>query len=83
MPAAKAGGRHAAHPGVITSYSIHYTKLYEVVFEGDRARPIMGAGAGVLSSVAKADGYVLVPENLEGYEEGQEVDVFLISYNFV
>jgi len=39
----------------------------------------MGAGAGVLSSVAKADGYVLVPENVEGYEEGQEVDVFLIE----
>ncbi|AAM07435.1 TPA: molybdopterin molybdotransferase MoeA [Methanosarcina acetivorans] len=61
------------------SSKIGYVNFIRVVFEGDRARPIMGAGAGVLSSVAKADGYVLVPENLEGYEEGQEVDVFLIE----
>jgi molybdopterin molybdotransferase len=42
-------------------------------------RPLTGAKAGALSSVAKADGFVLVPENIEGYEEGEEVDVFLIE----
>lgn len=61
------------------SSKIGYVNFIRVIFEGDRARPLMGAGAGVLSSVAKADGYVLVPENVEGYEEGQEVDVFLIE----
>ncbi|KKH92566.1 molybdenum cofactor biosynthesis protein MoaA [Methanosarcina sp. 1.H.T.1A.1] len=61
------------------SSKIGYVNFIRVVFEGDRVRPLMGAGAGVLSSVAKADGYVLVPENVEGYEEGQEVDVFLIE----
>jgi len=61
------------------SSKIGYVNFIRVVFEGDRVRPLMGAGAGVLSSVAKADGYVLVPENVEGYEEGQEVGVFLIE----
>ncbi|AKB30277.1 Molybdopterin biosynthesis MoeA protein [Methanosarcina siciliae T4/M] len=55
-----------------------YVTFTRVVFEGDMIRPLTGK-AGVLSSVAKADGYVLVPENLEGYEAGQEVDVFLIE----
>jgi len=60
------------------SSKIGYVNFIRVVFEGDKVRPLMGK-AGVLSSVAKADGYVLVPENIEGYEEGQEVDVFLIE----
>lgn len=61
------------------SSKIGYVNFVRVVFDGDRVRPLMGAGAGVLSSVAKADGYVLVPENVEGYEAGEEVDVFLID----
>ena len=61
------------------SSKIGYVNFVRVVFEGDRVRPLAGAGAGVLSSVAKADGFVLVPENVEGYEEGEEVDVFLIE----
>jgi len=60
------------------SSKIGYVNFIRVVFEGNKVRPITGK-AGVLSSVAKADGYVLVPENIEGYEEGQEVDVFLIE----
>jgi len=61
------------------SSKIGYVNFIRVVFEGDKVRPLAGAGAGVLSSVAKADGYVLVPENIEGYDEGEEVDVFLIE----
>jgi len=60
------------------SSKIGYVNFIRVVFEGDMIRPLTGK-AGVLSSVAKADGYVLVPENVEGYEEGQEVNVFLIE----
>jgi molybdopterin molybdotransferase len=60
------------------SSKIGYVNFIRVVFEGDMIRPLTGK-AGVLSSVAKADGYVLVPEHVEGYEEGQEVDVFLIE----
>lgn len=61
------------------SSKIGYVNFIRVIFEGDRIRPLTGAKSGALSSVAKADGYVLVPENIEGYEEGQEVDVFLIE----
>ena len=61
------------------SSKIGYVGFVRVVFEGDKVRPLVGAGAGILSSVAKADGYVLVPEHIEGYEEGEEVDVFLIE----
>jgi len=39
--------------------------------------PVMTSGAGILSSVAKADGYVIVPPNIEGYGAGTMVDVIL------
>lgn len=61
------------------SSKIGYVNFVRVVFEGDKVRPLTGNGDRVLTSVAKADGYVLVPENVEGYEEGEEVDVFLID----
>ncbi|MGB9928073.1 MAG: molybdopterin molybdotransferase MoeA [Methanosarcina sp.] len=61
------------------SSKIGYINFIRVVFEGDKVRPLTGAGAGVLSSVAKADGFVLVPEDVEGYEEGEYVDVYLIE----
>lgn len=61
------------------SSRIGYINFIRVVFEGDRVRPLAGAKAGALSSVSRADGFVLVPENVEGYEEGEEVDVFLIE----
>lgn len=61
------------------SSKIGYVSFVRVVFDGDKVRPLTGNGDRVLTSVAKADGYVLVPENVEGYEEGEEVDVFLIE----
>jgi molybdopterin molybdotransferase len=67
------------HLAAKVSSKIGYVSFIRVVFEGDKVRPLTGAGAGALSSVAKADGYVLVPENIEGYDEGEEVDVFLIE----
>ncbi len=41
------------------------------------ADPIRITGSGVLSSVVKADGLIVIPEDLEGYEAGQVVDVIL------
>lgn len=41
------------------------------------ARKVRTRGAGVLSSVADADGFVVTPESREGYAEGDEVDVIL------
>ncbi len=37
--------------------------------------PLRTSGAGVLSSVTEADGWVVVPESSEGYEAGTVVDV--------
>ena len=56
-----------------------YVSFVRVGFEGEFVRPQTAEGAGALSSVTKADGFVLVPENVEGYEAGDEVDVFLIE----
>jgi molybdopterin molybdotransferase len=44
---------------------------------GRIARPVRTKGAGVLSSVAHADGFVVAPEEREGYAVGEEVDVLL------
>ena len=44
-----------------------------------RAIPLATSGAGILSSVSKADGFVIIPENIEGLEAGKEVDVVLIE----
>ncbi len=44
-----------------------------------KAVPLATSGAGILSSVSKADGFVVIPENVEGYEKGEEVEVVLIE----
>lgn len=44
-----------------------------------RAIPLATSGAGILSSVSKADGFVIIPENVEGYEKGEDVEVVLIE----
>jgi molybdopterin molybdotransferase len=41
------------------------------------AQPIRITGSGILSSMTRADGFVVVPEDLEGLEEGREVEVEL------
>jgi molybdopterin molybdotransferase len=42
---------------------------------GARVTPTRTSGAGVLSSVTLSDGWVVVPEEIEGYEAGDEVEV--------
>jgi molybdopterin molybdotransferase len=39
------------------------------------ATPVRGSGAGVLSSVTLADGWVVVPEGREGIDAGETVVV--------
>ena len=43
--------------------------------DGLQATPVRVKGAGVLSSVALADGWVVVPEDREGYAEGAQVTI--------
>jgi len=52
------------------------------VFERDDeffAEPVRIKGAGVLSTMTKANGYVKIPENREGLEEGESVVVHLFD----
>jgi molybdopterin molybdotransferase len=56
-----------------------YESIVRVALRGDGAEPIMASGAGILSSVGRADGYVLVPEELEGLEAGEVVEVNLFE----
>ena len=39
--------------------------------------PVRTSGAGILSSLVQANGFIIVPGHVEGYEEGQTVDVEL------
>jgi len=43
----------------------------------DRVEPIALSGASILSSTTRADGFVIVPGESEGYGPGTEVTVFL------
>ncbi|MGB9778687.1 MAG: molybdopterin molybdenumtransferase MoeA, partial [Candidatus Bathyarchaeales archaeon] len=44
------------------------------------AEPISARGSGIISTMTKANGYVIVPENREGLEEGETVSVHLFDY---
>jgi molybdopterin molybdotransferase len=50
-----------------------------VALRDERVEPVMISGSGILSSMAKADGFVIIPENVEGYDEGQQVEVVLFD----
>lgn len=43
------------------------------------AEPISARGSGIISTMVKANGYVIVPENREGLEEGETVMVHLFD----
>jgi molybdopterin molybdotransferase len=61
----------ASEPGVRT-----FARVSLDMADGERvATPTRASGSGVLSSVALADGWVVVPEGTEGYDEGATVDV--------
>jgi molybdopterin molybdotransferase len=47
--------------------------------DNGKAIPLATSGAGILSSVSKADGFVILPENVEGFNAGEEVEVVLIE----
>jgi molybdopterin molybdotransferase len=50
-----------------------------VRLDRDRVEPLSVAGASVLSSTTRADGFVLVPEDSEGFAAGTEVEVWLYA----
>ncbi len=46
--------------------------------DGYRAMPIFGSSA-MMSTLIRADGYVIVPEHVEGYEQGRQLTVYLFA----
>lgn len=49
-----------------------------VYWEKGKVYPVRISGSSILSSLVKANALLLVPENIEGYEAGEEVEVRLI-----
>jgi molybdopterin molybdotransferase len=44
-----------------------------------RVEPLAVAGASVLSSTTRADGFVIVGQDSEGYAAGSDVEVWLYA----
>jgi molybdopterin molybdotransferase len=42
------------------------------------AEPLRTSGSGILSSLLKSNGLVIIPEEKEGIEAGEEVEVILL-----
>ncbi len=49
-----------------------------IMLKDDYAEPIRSSGSGILTSMVKANGMLVIPEDKEGYEEGDVVEVMLI-----
>jgi molybdopterin molybdotransferase len=47
--------------------------------KGFVAEPISARGSGTLSTMTRANGYVIIPENREGLREGETVTVHLLD----
>jgi molybdopterin molybdotransferase len=46
----------------------------------EKVEPLATSGASILSSTTRADGFVLVPTDSEGYAAGQMVEVYLYDF---
>jgi molybdopterin molybdotransferase len=79
------GGRPKAWPyaparGTLTrkiSSPIGRLDYARVRFEDGRVEPLSVSGAGMLSSTTRADGFVIVDDDSEGFPAGADVDVWL------
>ncbi len=67
---ARLSRRIPSQPGVRT--------FARVVVRNGIASPVRTSGSGILTSMVKANGIVVVPEEKEGFEEGELVEVTLI-----
>ena len=58
--------------------SLNRTDFVRVLLVADgEVEPLRSGGAGILTSVTRADGFVIVPRDDEGLEAGTEVEVYL------
>ena len=68
-----------ARLGAKIASKIGYRTYTRVSVDGDVAHPVATSGAGIMSSVTRSDGFVIINEELEGIDCGDEVDVVLIE----
>ncbi|ASJ02798.1 molybdopterin molybdenumtransferase MoeA [Thermococcus profundus] len=52
-------------------------EFVKVWYENGKAKPIKKKGSGIISSLVESNGYITIPEDSEGYLEGEEVEVVL------
>ena len=65
---AKAGRKFVSSAGT--------TELCLVRLDGEVALPLAAANCGDFASIAQADGFILIPETMEGYAPGTPVTVY-------
>ncbi len=73
------GYKTFARVKIETPHTTPYKTPYLNTGSIGKAIPLATSGAGILSSVSKADGFVIIPPNVEGYDKGEEVEVILIE----
>lgn len=71
---AKITRRIVGVPGFRTFIRVHVREEESKLL----AEPLRTPGAGILTTITRANGIVVVPENVEGFDEGAEVEVQLI-----
>lgn len=71
--------RYLQTPYLETQFEPSYLKKGSYGGAVLKAVPVATSGAGILSSISKADGFVIIPENVEGISKGEEVDVVIIE----
>ena len=53
--------------------------MTQLFLEDGRVEPLSVSGASVLSSTTRADGFVIVGDDSEGFPAGSDVDVWLYA----
>ncbi len=52
----------------------HYIRV-KIDKKTNKIEPIKKKGSGIISSLTQSDGYIIIPEDSEGYKEGEEVEL--------
>jgi len=67
--------RIASPPGIRTYARVRiYREDDEILIE-----PLRVTGSGILSTLTRGNGLLVIPENVEGYDEGEEVEVEILQ----
>jgi len=68
--------RRVANPHGIRSFvRVRVTRKDDTYY----IEPLMLTGSGLISTLTKANGMLIIPEDVEGYDEGEEVEVELFQ----